>query len=59
MTDFEWNEIADVTGLTVAEFVKRVEAWPPEAKIWWDDDHVFVVSENSLAVFAEAFAERQ
>jgi hypothetical protein len=38
-----WDEVADVTGMSVAEFVRQAGEWPPDAQIWWDDDHVFVV----------------
>jgi len=42
-----WDEIADVTGMTVAEFARRSPEWPPDAKIWWDDDHVYIVRETT------------
>jgi hypothetical protein len=43
-----WVEIADVTGLTLEDMTHRanVEGWPEDAKVWWDDDHVFLYVER-------------
>lgn len=40
-----WQEVADITGLTMTEMASRCieEDWPADAVVWWDDNHVYLV----------------
>lgn len=46
------KELADVTGLTIQQFKIRAmnEQWPDDAKIWCDDDHVYVYESDETQI---------